>query len=234
MPTGSGGPDDRYTLDVLTPILPPEEPAELRFRVLGPDGQPVREFRERHERLLHLIIVSTDLVVFHHVHPDLGADGTWTVGLAPLAPGPYRMFADCAVVDGPELVLAADLSVHRHRPLPPAATMTTVDGYDVGLRGELHAGTHVEVVFSVSQGGRPVADLEPYLGALGHLVVIGAADLSYLHVHPMHTAHSPGEVSFGLFVPSAGAYRLFFEFSHRGTVRAAAFTIHFTHGAEHA
>ena len=69
-----------------------------------------------------------------------------------------------------------------------------------------------------------MADLEPYLGALGHLVAIRASDLAYLHVHPLERQAGPGEVPFAVEVPSEGSYRLFFDFSHQGTVRTAAFT----------
>lgn len=82
-----------------------------------------------------------------------------------------------------------------------------------------------EVVFAVRHGRRPVDDLEPYLGALGHLVAIRASDLAYLHVHPEEGEDKPGEVRFGIHVPSVGTYRYFFQFSHRGTIRTAAFTV---------
>ena len=36
----------------------------------------------------------------------------------------------------------------------------------------------------VTRDGRPVTDLQPYLGAYGHLVALRGGDLAYLHVHP--------------------------------------------------
>ena len=81
------------------------------------------------------------------------------------------------------------------------------------------------VTMTVRRGGKPVSDLQPYLGALGHLVVIGASDLSYLHVHPMDMGQGPGQVMFHLEIPSGGTYRLFFQFQHRDVVRMAAFTV---------
>jgi hypothetical protein len=74
-----------------------------------------------------------------------------------------------------------------------------------------------------------VTDLEPYLGAFGHLVAIRAGDLAYLHVHPLgepgdgHAQPGP-EVAFGLSRPTAGDYRLFLDFQHHGTVHTAAWT----------
>jgi hypothetical protein len=72
--------------------------------------------------------------------------------------------------------------------------------------------------------GQPVTDLEPYLGAYGHLVAIRAGDLGYLHVHPEEGAPGPG-IDFATGFPTPGTYRLFLDFQHRGVVRTAAFTV---------
>jgi hypothetical protein len=88
----------------------------------------------------------------------------------------------------------------------------------------LRAGSDGELHFTVTRAGEPVDDLEPYLGAYGHLVAIRAADHAYLHVHPTEDA-SPREVAFVVGTPSPGTYRLFLDFQHDATVRTAAFTI---------
>jgi hypothetical protein len=82
----------------------------------------------------------------------------------------------------------------------------------------------------VSKDGKPVTDLQPYLGAYGHLVALRGGDLAYLHVHPDGTpgdgATDPGpEVVFYAAVPSAGTYHLYLDFQHNGVVRTAAFTV---------
>ena len=215
-----------YTLEVLTPSVAPEA-SELRFRIVGPRGV-VGAFRDRHERPLHLILVSRDLGVFRHVHPSLGGDGVWRVGLDPLPPGPYRAFADFAAADGPELTLGHEVTVtgeQAARPLAAPSSTAVVDGYEVELTGAPRAAGEGQVTLTVRRDGRPVADLEPYLGARGHLVAIRASDLAYLHVHPMEDGVEPGQVPFAVEAPSAGTYRLFFDFSHQGTVRTATFTV---------
>ena len=82
----------------------------------------------------------------------------------------------------------------------------------------------------MSQDGKPVTDLQPYLGAYGHLVALRAGDLAYLHVHPDGTPGDgktkPGpEVVFYAAVPSDGTYHLYLDFKHDGVVRTAAFTV---------
>jgi len=220
--------EDGYRLDVLTTQLGAQVPQEFRFLVAGPDGTPVASYRDRHERPLHLILVSRDLTVFRHVHPTLRGDGVWAIELEPLASGPYRVYADFAPVGGPELTLGRDVMVegeHRPAPLPAAGSTAVVDGYQLDLTGAPRAGGEGQVTLTVRRDGRPVGDLEPYLGALGHLVAIRGSDLAYLHVHPLDGRAGPGEVPFVVEAPSTGIYRLFFDFSHAGTVRTAAFTV---------
>ena len=102
-------------------------------------------------------------------------------------------------------------------PHPGSRTTDTVDGYTVDLVGDLDEGA---VAVRVSRDGEPVTDLEPYLGAYGHLVALREGDLAYLHVHPEDGDAGP-DVPFAVEVPSAGGYRLFFDFQHDGVVRTA-------------
>jgi hypothetical protein len=120
------------------------------------------------------------------------------------------------------LTLGADLAVPgdaRPRALPRPATEATVDGYTVALAGTLAPGATSRLTFAVTRAGRPVTDLQPYLGAAGHLVTLRTGDLAYLHVHP-----AGGGLAFDVEVPSPGTYRLFLEFRHGGVVRTAEFT----------
>jgi hypothetical protein len=81
----------------------------------------------------------------------------------------------------------------------------------------------------VRKDGEPVTDLQPYLGAYGHLVALREQDMAYLHVHPDGapgdgSTHSGPGVTFYAEVPTTGAYRLFLDFRHDGVVRTADFT----------
>jgi hypothetical protein len=221
-----------YTIQTDDRLVPNRaEDESFQFQVIGPDGAVVHDFEVRHERELHLIVAARDLGSFAHLHPSRASDGTWTVGLPPLAPGSYRAVFDFVPAGGPELKLGVDLAVpgwFDPRPLPPPAATSTVDGYEVSLSGAPAAGSSSEVALTVTRNGQPVKDLEPYLGAFGHLVALRAGDLAYLHVHPIDGTDGPGgpTVRFAVEVPSQGDYRLFFDFAHRGKVRTAAFTVH--------
>ncbi|MQA25576.1 MAG: hypothetical protein GEU94_08895 [Micromonosporaceae bacterium] len=223
--------DRGYRFAPEATVLAPGSRAEFRFTILGAGGEPVTEYVPTHEKLLHLVVVRRDLTGFWHVHPTLGPDGVWSVPLTLPDAGGYRAFADFQPKGAAEpLTLGADLAAPGRfapRELPAAATTSQADGYEVELRGDLVAGKASPVTLRVSKAGRPVTDLEPYLGAYGHLVALRAGDLAYLHVHPTQGAGAkPGpEVGFAVEVPSAGQYRLFLDFQHGGQVRTAAFTV---------
>ncbi|MEW2354397.1 hypothetical protein [Spirillospora sp. NPDC029432] len=217
--------EDGYTLEPEARVLRPGA-ADFRFRVLGPDGEPVREYATVHDRKLHLIVARRDLTAFWHVHP-VEDGGVWTVRLDLPEAGAYRVFADVAPEElGRTLTLGADVEVagaYAPRPLPGPARTWTDGAYEIALEGEPAAGEGRALTFTVRKDGRPVDDLEPYLAAYGHLVVLRAGDLAYVHVHP-DGEPGPG-IGFHIELPGPGTYRLFLDFKHGGTVRTADFTV---------
>ena len=231
-PAGLASSRGGYTLTptASTPVAGTAD--EFTFRITGPDGAAVTVFDEEHTKRLHLIVVRRDSTGFQHLHPTMGPDGTWRSDLALPTGGVYRAFADFTPTVGAATTLGIDLSVAgtyqpvTHQP----SRVAQVDGYEVRLDGDLTAGQSSPVTVTVSKGGAPVADLQSYLGAYGHLVALRAADLAYLHVHP---DGSPGDgrtpagpqIRFFAEVPSAGTYRLFLDFQHAGVVRTAEFTL---------
>jgi len=223
LPGGLMVSQDGYTLELAEDALRPGRGVPLSFTVTGPDGHPVTEYDVEHEKRLHLIAVRRDFSGFQHVHPELGPDGAWTTDLD-LTPGEWRVFADFKPTDGEALTLGTDLTVAGdYRPAAPVGEVRTahVDGYTVTLEGTLTPGADSTLTLSVSRDGRPVTDLEPYLGAAGHLVALREGDLAYLHVHP----EEEDQLVFAAAVPSPGGYRLFLDFKHDGVVRTAAFAL---------
>jgi hypothetical protein len=200
----------------------------FRFRIEDQPGAAVHEFTPIHERDLHLIVVNRELTVFHHVHPTLDVDGTWSVDLPALDPGSYRAVADFQIADGPHLALGADLTVggdYQPTELSEPTGQATTDGYEVRLAAERSDTGEVTAELTVRRNGDLITDLEPYLGASGHLVAMRSGDLAYAHVHPVEDGEStPGVVTFDAELTSAGRYGLFFDFKHEGTVHTAAFT----------
>ncbi|MDQ4008178.1 MAG: hypothetical protein M3211_08820 [Actinomycetota bacterium] len=220
-----------YTFDLARGRARAGDDVPVAFTVEGPDGRPVTDYAVEHETRLHLIAVRRDFTGFQHVHPRLGAGGEWTTRLD-LTPGPWRLFADFQAAGGPSLTLGSDLAVAGvYDPVPDGGESSTarVDGYTVALAGALTAGEDAMLRLTVSRNGDPVTDLQPYLGAYGHLVALREGDLAYLHVHPHGhpgdgTTRPGPDVVFHATVPSAGRYRLYLDFKHQAVVRTAAFT----------
>lgn len=223
---------DGYTLALAEPAAAAGDDVPVTFTITGPDGEAVTAYDVEHEKQLHLIAVRRDFTGFQHVHPELSPDGTWSTELD-LTPGQWRLFADFKATGADGLTLGADLAVAgSYEPAERAGETRTakVDDYTVTLDGDLSAGADAKLTLSVERNGKPVTDLEPYLGAYGHLVALRSGDLAYLHVHPDGTPEDgttqPGpDVVFYAAVPSAGSYHLYLDFKHQGVVRTAAFTV---------
>ncbi|WP_328530688.1 hypothetical protein OG984_05830 [Nocardioides sp. NBC_00368] len=225
-----------YTLDLDSAILAAGR-TSVKFRVTGPDGEPVTDYEPTHDKELHFIAVRRDMSGFQHVHPTLARSGdeagTWTTDLD-LTPGAWRVFADFrATAHGETMTLGSDISVpgtYQPAPLPPVSQTAEVDGYTVTLKGQLVPEESSELTLTVSRDGQQVTDLEPYLAAYGHLVALRSGDLAYLHVHPEGEPGDgitkPGpDITFFATAPSAGPYRLYLDFKHDGVVRTAEFTV---------
>jgi hypothetical protein len=202
--------------------LMPGRPERFGFRIVNDSGRTVRDFDVDHDRRMHLIAVRRDLTGFQHIHPEMAPDGTWSAPLELTEPGSYRLFADFKS-GGASHTLGADVDVSGRfepRDLPhPSDRARTADGYEVRL-----AANDGELRFAVYAGGRRVGDIEPYLGARGHLVALREGDLAFLHVHPESEATEGRDIRFRVEYPSTGRYRLFLQFKHDGRVHTAAFT----------
>jgi hypothetical protein len=199
-----------------------------RFRIIGCDGSPIRHFDRENTKLLHLIVVRTDLSGYQHLHPALGSDGTFTIELPAPRPGTYRAIADFAI-DGRKYVLGTNLTAPgpaRTIPLPPPALDSHTDGYAVELQrpAQLTAGQEAQLTFRVIRHGRPVTGLQPYLGSYGHLVALHSPELSYSHIHPNGEDLASGAITFDTELPKRGTYCLFLQFRAAGRVHTVAFT----------
>lgn len=219
---------------VLFPELTRFQPGiidDFRFSIFTIDRTPVTDFAVNQERRMHLILVRRDLTNYQHLHPTMKPDGTWSVSLRIPEPGSYRAFATFQPDAVPEpITLGVDLEVPglvKSGPVAHPVELARVDDYSVMLEGTVLAGGVSRLYFNVQRDTEQVTDLEPYLGAIGHLVLLREGDLAYLHVHPV-TGTGPGAgptITFDARVPTPGYYRAFLDFQHRGEVRTAEFTI---------
>lgn len=227
---GLGLAQDGYQLTEVTAPTETSIEDELAFTVTGPNGQPVTDFELDHEQEMHLIAVRADGQHFRHVHPERDERGIWSIPWQWQGAGSYRVFADFVPTEtGQGLTLSTTVQVAGdYVPVPAEqpVTQTSVDGFEVAVEGELVAGKASRLTMTVTQDGEPVAELEPYLGAFGHLVALRDGDLAYLHVHPHGEAPKAGETSgpdivFEATAPTPGRYLLYLDFQVDGQVHTA-------------
>ena len=225
---------DGYRLSAVSTPGTVGEEGELRFSVLDESGAPVLEFTEEHEKELHLIVVREDGSEFRHVHPELDAEGTWSLPWTWNEAGSYRVFADfipAAADQGLTLTRSVNVS-GDFQPVPAVEELRSAQSgeYDVELVGDLTAGGSSTLSVEVTQDGRPVTTMQPYLGAFGHLVALRDGDLAYLHVHPEGAEPEPGELSgptveFATEAPTPGRYLLYFDFQIDDEIHSASFVL---------
>jgi hypothetical protein len=213
------------TLEPLRTRFDVGVPSRFDFCIRDHAGKIVTSFEEVHDAGLHLIVVRRDLTLFQHLHPEFHAGGRWSVDVTFEEAGFFRALADFTA-NGSALTLGVDLVADgelRARDPSEPSTVSRIGAYEVRIQPHtLRVGQPTLLSFSVSRDGRSVEDLEPYLGAMGHLVALRRGDLAYLHVHPI--AHrSPGLVEFHTEFPTAGRYRLFLQFAHAGAVQTVDF-----------
>jgi hypothetical protein len=212
--------------------------SRLRFVIREPHGgKPVRSFTLLHERLLHLFVVSHDLSYFAHVHPEIREDGTFEESVTLPRAGAYRLIADFAPEGGAPQLLQKTIVTAGYRgslragdPPPVDAADKTIDGLRVALAAsEPIAGREQLLTFEVKDAatGKAVSDLQPFLGAPGHLLIVGSDLLTAAHSHPvaeLSGAAGP-EVVFQVLFPREGVYRMWVQLQRAGRIVTAPFTV---------
>jgi hypothetical protein len=208
------------------------KPIRLKLMIHEADGSMTREFDIVHEKLVHLIIVREGLDEFAHVHPDVDDQGNLAITHTFLKPGNYHLFADHKPKDKGAAVATAQIEVSGDPSPPPALTVNApgkvaADGLvaQVELKNA-KASESSEVRFRLTnESGQPLDDLQPYLGARGHLVIISADGKQYVHAHPTDATTAANEVVFMSHFPAAGVYKGWAQFQESGQIRTVPFVV---------
>jgi len=231
--------------DASTKTYQPKTPVNYTFSIVDDQGTTVKDFATVHEKIMHVIIVRKDLQEFQHVHPEFNKiTGKFTLSnLAFPSDGPYRIFPDFTPTsaqmgaDGMPLgvTLNEDVNVgnmanYKAQPLTDTQLGKTFQSYQVQLTPNptpVTANTSTTLTFAINQAGKPVTNLEKYLGALGHTVVLREGDLEFLHTHALseNISSQNGKVDFAVTFPMAGKYKVFSQFQHQGKILTTDFVV---------
>jgi Cu+-exporting ATPase len=228
----------------------PGEPTRLIATVVDSGtGKPIEDLTRSHEAWMHLIATRGDLGTFAHVHPQpTGEPGQLAVDLTFPTPGRY--------IVNTEFRRQGEMSdVHQRQVITVAGTApqpvvlragprsVVADGIRVELDGEAAAGGVSDLDFTCTDEatGRPVEDLQPYLAAAGHVVVMRADGQTFAHEHAEVTDESgrpvfalPGqtfgpELDVHAEFATAGIYQLWAQFRLAdGDVITVPFTVEAT------
>ena len=205
---------------------------------------------------IHLIVIGDDLHLFMHVHPTLGRDGHFRMLLKLPRAQFVHLYADGVPHGLGRQIFRFDVrpdgtkatSVRR---VPPPSVRSHAGPFNLTLdRDTIPVGQAATYTLTITRGGKPAVGLHPYLGAMGHGVLIGTRDLSYMHVHAMDAMMMamlgtddcgdailtmmapippetpvPATVQFYLRAPRPGTYAFWYQFRAGATNYAAPFVL---------
>src|SRR5262245_15698005 len=219
----------------------------FRFTILHPiTGTRVDSFADVHDKLFHLFVVSRDLKEFAHIHPERLADGSFAIEHTLPKAGHYMLFCDFMPVGGgPQLVTAPIVTAGFEGDIASAAPnlkeddsfVKTVDGVKLELvveRRKLVAGEESDMLmhFEDAATGQPIRDLQRYLGAFGHAMMLSEDMQEYVHSHPAEmlegtsiTSGGGPDLTFHALFPKPGHYRIWLQFQRHEKLSTLPITV---------
>ncbi len=183
----------------------------------------VPELEVSHDVLMHLIVVSSDLKEYYHLHPEEKNNGVYSLKYN-LSDNSYKAFVDIKPKGLNYSVEPIELQVgemHQEQHDNDLALDTeftkTINGQTVELTTQSFVANKEIILNFDVKGVIP----EPYLGALGHVVILDEDGEKYIHVHPVSNDQTEFETQFD----KPGIYKLWAEFKFGGQVNIYPFVI---------
>src|SRR5262245_10220648 len=261
-----------YRLDFrsIPAVVKPGQKTRLLFRIFHPgSGEAIKRFEVVHERQYHLFVISQDMDYFQHIHPEEQPDGTWSIEVTLPKAGYYKVLSDFMPSGGASQFIArplvtagyaGDLEADSAHLVPDTVSTKVVDDitatldfdppvFSVGQYG------HLNFHLKDTATGRPITDLQTYLGAFGHTLIMSEDMVDYVHSHPLHIlakADDDGgppqftippdtdleklrggpDVTFEGLMPKPGHYRAWTQFRRNDKIHTVTFTFNVVAGTE--
>lgn len=207
------------------------EPITLKLMIHGADGKMVNSLETVHQQKLHLIVVRDGLDHFAHLHPDVDTAGNATATYTFPTGGNYWLYADHKPTGKAQAAAMTQLKVAGDSPAIPVLAPNVPGEISAdGLRAKVAVeratgGGEATITFDLTDAaGKPVEDLQPYMGARGHLVVLSSDGKQYVHAHPVEA--KPGTSSrmvFRAHTMKPGLYKGWGQFRRQDTVQIVPF-----------
>ncbi|MCZ8513026.1 hypothetical protein O9H85_11450 [Paenibacillus filicis] len=210
----------------------PGQEVKIAVRLTDAAGKPIDKFDINHEKKMHLIAVNKELTYFDHLHPEWKGNGTFEVTTKLPEGGEYKLIADFIPAGFGAMTRTQWMTVQgpvsRTAAIVPDSSLSkSVDGKEITLTtGNLAPGKEAALTFRFTdKAGKPITDLQPYLGAVGHVVILSADTEQYLHVHPMDEKATGPDAWFMTAFPKSGVYKIWGQFQQNGHVFVVPYTI---------
>ena len=238
-----------YSLRVTTEPRAVKAGQKTTFRIVITHpltGAPVTQYAEVHDKLFHLFIVSRDMTQFFHEHPVLEKDGSFTIEHTLPVAGQYMLFSDFMPIGGgPQMIgsplvtagFEGDIASARPNLKPDTSFVKTANGVTVDMQIEpakMIAGEEADVPihFTDTKTELPVKDLQRYLGAFGHAMMLSEDMTEHVHAHPAEmlegtnvTEGGGPDLTFHALFPKPGNYRIWLQFQRNNTLSTIPFTV---------
>lgn len=216
-------------------LLKPGEESLLTFRVEDPSSKKVvNDFQVVHEKLYHEFVISQDLEFFQHVHPIMQKDGSFELNVNFPHPGFYRLLSDFYPTGATPQLIERTVFVSGPGKMMGPAKLTAdlapkkLENLHVSLTTdppEPIAGMKTMMFFRLT----PNEGIEPYIGAMGHMLIASCDLVDLIHTHPFLVTDPEGgavkQIQFNAIFPREGMYRMWVQFQRKGVVNTAIFTI---------
>ena len=201
---------------------------------IGPD-----QLTQAHTKKLHLLIIDASLTDYQHIHPVAGTKaGEWTFRFTPKFGRTYKVWADVTRADGDQEYVFADLVAGNEKAPVPDTTpvaMAEKDGlkFALSFAGPVKAGEGVmgSVAVIDIKTGKPFTQLQPIMGAFGHVVAFSRDWSAIEHVHPQGTEpkadsdRSGPVIGFHVEPENSGVLKIFVQIMANGRELIVPFTV---------
>lgn len=166
---------------------------------------------------MHLIIVNKDLSFFDHIHPEFKGEGLFEITTRFPAGGEYKLIADFVpkgqgiMTKSQWVTVKGDADHAMPEPIVPDSKLTKNAGnIEVRLSFDhLMSGMELDALFSFKDRStnKAITNLQPYLGAIGHVVILSEDSEQYIHAHPSGQNTKGPVAKFKVMFPEPGIYK---------------------------
>jgi hypothetical protein len=225
--------DVKATFKLSAEMPQPKQDTTIKIDLQDKQGKAIEKYDINHEKQMHLIVVSKDLAYFNHIHPVYKGNGEFMVTTQFPVGGDYKIIADFIPTGMGNMTKTQWVTVQGDAPKPTAIEPDTnltkvVDGKEISLSFDhIMTGMDLNMTFNIKDAKtkEPITNLQPYLGAVGHVVILSADTEMYLHVHPTDEKATGPDAKFMTSFSKSGIYKIWGQFQQNDKVFVVPFVV---------